>query len=93
MGPDDLFRQLDACKCQATLMRTQSAPTKLLDHVDRWQKAYADDIAPSISATLVTRTPRTRRRWNPGRDQGQITGRIIFIVIAFIVGSRNDGSR
>jgi hypothetical protein len=33
----------------ATLMRTQSrtqsAATKLLDHIDGWQKAYADDIA------------------------------------------------
>jgi len=29
----------------ATLMRTQHAATKLLDHIDGWQKAYADDIA------------------------------------------------
>jgi hypothetical protein len=29
----------------ATLMRTQSAATRLLDHIDGWQKAYADDIA------------------------------------------------
>jgi hypothetical protein len=27
------------------LMRTQSAATKLLDHVDGWQKIYSDDIA------------------------------------------------
>jgi hypothetical protein len=26
-------------------MRAQSAAIKLLDHVDGWQKAYADDIA------------------------------------------------
>ena len=26
-------------------MRTQSAATRLLDHVDGWQKVYADDIA------------------------------------------------
>jgi hypothetical protein len=26
-------------------MRTQSAATRLLDHIDRWQKLYADDIA------------------------------------------------
>ena len=26
-------------------MRTQSAATKLLDHIDGWQKVYADDIA------------------------------------------------
>jgi hypothetical protein len=27
------------------LLRTQSAATKLLDHIDGWQKVYADDIA------------------------------------------------
>ena len=26
-------------------MRTQSAATKLLDHLDGWHKVYADDIA------------------------------------------------
>ena len=26
-------------------MRTQSAATKLLDHIDGWQKVYSDDIA------------------------------------------------
>jgi hypothetical protein len=26
-------------------MRTQSAATKLLDHVDGWQKIYSDGIA------------------------------------------------
>jgi hypothetical protein len=26
-------------------LRTQSAATKLLDHVDGWQKAYSDDVA------------------------------------------------
>jgi len=26
-------------------MRTQSAATKLLDHMDGWQKIYSDDIA------------------------------------------------
>jgi hypothetical protein len=45
MQPDNLFRLLDAYKCEATLMRTQSAATKLLDHVDGWQKVYADDVA------------------------------------------------
>jgi hypothetical protein len=33
-------------------MRTQSAATKLLDHIDGWQKVYADDIA-----TIHVRTP------------------------------------
>jgi hypothetical protein len=45
MEPDNLFRLLDEYKIEATLLRTQSAATKLLDHVDGWQKVYADDIA------------------------------------------------
>jgi hypothetical protein len=43
--PDNLFRLLEQYKIEATLMRTQSAATKLLDHVDGWQKIYSDDIA------------------------------------------------
>ena len=45
MEPDNLFRLLDQYKIEATLMRTQSAATKLLDHMDGWQKVYSDDIA------------------------------------------------
>jgi hypothetical protein len=45
MEPENLFRLLDEYKIEATLMRTQSAATKLLDHIDGWQKIYADDIA------------------------------------------------
>jgi hypothetical protein len=45
MEPENLFRLLEQYKIEATLMRTQSAATKLLDHVDGWQKVYADDIA------------------------------------------------
>ena len=45
MQPENLFRLLDEYKIEATLMRTQSAATKLLDHIDGWQKVYADDIA------------------------------------------------
>ena len=45
MEPDNLFRLLDRYAIEATLMRTQSAATKLLDHMDGWQKVYADDIA------------------------------------------------
>ena len=45
MKPENLFRLLDEYKIEATLMRTQSAATKLLDHMDGWQKVYADDIA------------------------------------------------
>ena len=45
MEPDNLFRLLEQYRIEATLMRTQSAATKLLDHVDGWQKVYSDDIA------------------------------------------------
>jgi hypothetical protein len=43
--PENLFRLLEEYKIEATLMRTQSAATKLLDHIDGWQKLYTDDIA------------------------------------------------
>jgi hypothetical protein len=45
MKPENLFRLLDRYGIEATLMRTQSAATTLLDHMDGWQKVYADDIA------------------------------------------------
>lgn len=45
MEPENLFRLLDDYRIEATLMRTQSAATKLLDHIDGWQKIYSDDIA------------------------------------------------
>src|ERR1700760_1696094 len=45
MEPENLFRLLDQYDIDATLMRTQSAATKLLDHMDGWQKVYSDDIA------------------------------------------------
>ncbi len=45
MEPENLFRLLDQYRIEATLMRTQSAATKLLDHMDGWQKIYSDDIA------------------------------------------------
>jgi hypothetical protein len=43
--PENLFRLLEEYRIEATLMRTQSAATRLLDHLDGWQKVYADDIA------------------------------------------------
>ncbi|WP_368039339.1 MULTISPECIES: hypothetical protein [unclassified Tardiphaga] len=43
--PDNLFRLLRDHDIEATLLRTQSAATKLLDHLDGWQKVYSDDIA------------------------------------------------
>ena len=45
MEPENLFRLLEEYKIEATLMRTQSAATKLLDRLDGWQKVYVDDIA------------------------------------------------
>ena len=45
MEPENLFRLLDEYRIEGTLMRTQSAATKLLDHIDGWQKVFADDIA------------------------------------------------
>jgi hypothetical protein len=45
MEPENLFRLLDQYRIEATLMRTQSAASKLLDHIDGWQKVYTDDIA------------------------------------------------
>jgi hypothetical protein len=40
-----LFRLLKDHDIEATLLRTQSAAAKLLDHVDGWQKVHADGIA------------------------------------------------
>jgi len=45
MEPENLFRLLRDYDIEATLMRTQSAATKLLDHMDGWRKVYSDDIA------------------------------------------------
>jgi len=45
MEPENLFRLLKDYDIEATLMRTQSAATVLLDHMDGWQKIYSDDIA------------------------------------------------
>jgi hypothetical protein len=41
-------------------MRTQSAATILLDHVDGWQKVYADDIA-----TIHVRKPGAMHTLEP----------------------------
>ena len=45
MKPENFFRLIEQYNIEATLMRTQSAATKLLDHMDGWQKIYSDDIA------------------------------------------------
>ena len=63
MEPENLFRLLEQYKIEATLMRTQSAATKLLDHVDGWQKIYADDIA-----TIHLRKPGAAHTIEPAVD-------------------------
>ena len=63
MEPDNLFRLLDQYRIEATLMRTQSAATKLLYHVDGWQKVYADDIA-----TIFVRKPGAMHSVEPVVD-------------------------
>jgi len=63
MEPENLFRLLEQYRIEATLMRTQSAATKLLDHVDGWQKVYADDIA-----TIHVRKPAAVHSAEPAVD-------------------------
>jgi hypothetical protein len=63
MEPENLFRLLEQYRIEATLMRTQSAATKLLDHVDGWQKIYADDIA-----TIHVRKPGAAHTIEPAVD-------------------------
>src|SRR5213079_285543 len=43
--PENLFRLLDQYRIEATLLRTGTAATMLLDHIDGWQKVYSDKIA------------------------------------------------
>ncbi len=63
MEPENLFRLLEEYKIEAALMRSQSAATKLLDHVDGWQKVYADDIA-----TIHLRKPGAAHTIEPAVD-------------------------
>ncbi len=63
MEPENLFRLLEQYKIEATLLRTQSAATKLLDHIDGWQKIYADDIA-----TIHVRKPGAVHTAEPAID-------------------------
>ncbi len=63
MAPENLFRLLDAYKIEATFMRTQSAATKLLDHIDGWQKVYSDNIA-----TIYLRKPGAVHMSEPAVD-------------------------
>lgn len=43
--PDQFFTMLNDYKIDATLLRTQSAAAKLLDHLDGWRKVYDDGTA------------------------------------------------
>jgi len=63
MEPENLFRLLGEYNIEATLMRSQSAATKLLDHIDGWQKIYADDIA-----TIHVRKPGAMHTAEPAVD-------------------------
>jgi hypothetical protein len=63
MEPENLFRLLEQYKIEAKLMRTQSAATKLLDHIDGWQKVDADDIA-----TIHLRKPGAMHTVEPAVD-------------------------
>ena len=63
MRPENLFRLLAQYDIEATLMRTQSAATKLLDHIDGWQKIYSDDIA-----TIHLRKPGAVHTAEPAVD-------------------------
>ncbi len=64
MKPENLFRLLEEYSIEATLMRTQSAATKLLDHIDGWRKVYADDIA-TIHVRKPGAVPTAEPRVNP----------------------------
>ncbi|MDO8399680.1 MAG: hypothetical protein Q7T45_17850 [Bradyrhizobium sp.] len=63
MQPENLFRLLEQYSIEATLMRTQSAATRLLDHIDGWQKIYSDDIA-----TIHLRMPGAVHTIEPAVD-------------------------
>src|ERR1700710_416967 len=63
MEPENLFRLLEQYDIEATLMRTQSAATKLLDHIDGWHKVFSDDIA-----TIHVRKPGAVHTAEPAVD-------------------------
>ncbi len=74
MEPDNLFRLLDEYRIEATFMRTQSAATKLLDHIDGWRKVYSDEVA-----TIHLRAPAASHTVEPDVEpkvkDGAIPGR------------------
>ncbi|WP_154073024.1 hypothetical protein [Bradyrhizobium erythrophlei] len=64
--PDNLFRLLEQYRIEATLMRTQSAATKLLDHIDGWQRARSSSLRRHYLRQTRSACARERkRRSNP----------------------------
>lgn len=55
--PDDFFRLIADPRVEATLLRTQSAATKLLDHIDGWRRVYGDDLAVIHLRDATARAP------------------------------------
>ena len=69
--PDRFFAILNDYNIEATLLRTQSAAAKLLDHLDGWQRVYRDGIA-----TVHLRSPGAVRLAEPTIGSPKIvTGR------------------
>lgn len=44
-NPDDFFALIADQRVEATLLRTQSAATKMLDHLPGWTRIHADELA------------------------------------------------
>ncbi|MFC0240157.1 hypothetical protein [Rhodopseudomonas telluris] len=61
--PQTLFRLLEDFKIDATLLPTDDPATRLLDHVDGWQKVYSDDVA-----TIHLRKPGAAHSAEPKID-------------------------
>jgi hypothetical protein len=61
MQPENLFRLLDQYQIEATLMRTQSPATRLLDHGDGWQKILSTTSPRSMFVKPARRIPWSRR--------------------------------
>ena len=83
MRPDGAGKSVPAAGAiqhRGDLMRTQSAATKLLDHIDGWQKVYADDIA-----TIHVRKPgAVHARGTGGGSEGEVRSEI-FLMSALAV--------
>jgi hypothetical protein len=62
-NPDDFFSIIADPRIEATLLRPESAATRLLDHLDGWRRIYADELAVihrRDSAASASVTPRLR---------------------------------